>query len=129
MRFTSGMSEDELIKRFDKFHEKITGNYFYEGGDEWYQFRIGLILACHRVLIDDDGWKEKMKMNEFEKDYEKTLKKLGVLAGVGEDWFTVGDEEKDESGAVRYGVYAKDEDIAVKVGAVLDRMVAEKGKE
>lgn len=68
MRFTSGMSEDELLKRFDKFHEQITGNFAYEDpyNNEWSKFRIGLILACHRVLIDDDGWKEKWrKENEL----------------------------------------------------------------
>ena len=64
MRFTSGMSEDELIERFDKFHEQITGTPVYN--NEWYQFRIGLILACHRVLIDDDGWKDEWrKENEL----------------------------------------------------------------
>ena len=62
MRFTSGMSEDELLKRFDKFHQQITGNYFYAVGDEWERFRFALILACHRVLIDDDGWKEKLNV-------------------------------------------------------------------
>lgn len=66
MRFTSGMSKDELIKRFDKFHQQITGDYAYEGNNEWHQFRIGLIMACHRVLIDDDGWKEEMEKESYE---------------------------------------------------------------
>lgn len=62
MRFTSGMSEDELIREFDEFHKEVTGEWGYpDDADKWYKFRIRLILACHRVLIDDDGWKEKWR--------------------------------------------------------------------
>lgn len=54
------------------------------------------------------------------------MKKIGIVAGVGEDWFTIGDAEKNEDGEMVYGVYAKTDEIAEKVKAVFDRLIAER---
>ena len=61
-----------------------------------------------------------------DKEFIETLKKIGIVAGVGEDWFTLGDAEKNEDGETVYGVYAKTDAIAEKVEAVFDRLIAER---
>ena len=63
-----------------------------------------------------------------DKKFEEALRKIGVVAGVGEDWYEIGEAEKDENGEVKYGIYAKTEAIADKVEKVLDRIFAERGE-
>ena len=62
-----------------------------------------------------------------DKQINETLGKIGVIAGVGEDWYEIGEAEYDDvaDGNVRYGVYAKTDDIAEKVSAVMERLVAD----
>jgi len=62
-----------------------------------------------------------------DKQFEDALKKIGEVAGVGEEWYEIGEAEKGEDGETRYGIYAKTDDIADKVGKVLDRIIADKG--
>ena len=62
-----------------------------------------------------------------DKQLEKALQKIGIVAGVGEDWYEIGEAEKDENGETRYGIYAKTESIADKVEKVFDRIFAMKG--
>ena len=62
-----------------------------------------------------------------DKQFEYALKKLGEDAGVGEDWYEIGEAEKGYDGETRYGIYAKTDDIADKVGKVLDRIIADNG--
>ena len=54
----------------------------------------------------------------------EALGKIGVLAGVGEEWYEIGEPEYDAvaDGHTRYGVYAKTDDIAEKVRAVMDAL-------
>lgn len=59
-----------------------------------------------------------------DKQFNETLAKIGTLAGVGEDWYEIGEAEKGEDGNTRYGIYAKTEDIAEKVGKVFERIFA-----
>ena len=58
------------------------------------------------------------------REFEKTLKKIGEIAGVGADWYEVGDAETIENGETRYGIYAKTDEIAEKVQAVFDKIIA-----
>ena len=62
------------------------------------------------------------------KEFEKVLSKIGILAGVGEEWYEIGEAEYDDvaDDNVRYGVYAKSDEIADKVGKVLDKLMAER---
>lgn len=62
------------------------------------------------------------------KDFEETLKKIGELAGVCEDWYIIGEAEYDDvaDGNTRYGIYAKTDEIADKVQVVLDKLIANK---
>ena len=62
-----------------------------------------------------------------DKRFEDMLKKIGKVAGVGENWYEIGEAEKGEDGETRYGVYAKTETIADKVEKVFDRLIADKG--
>jgi len=59
-----------------------------------------------------------------DKQFNEALAKIGTLAGVGEDWYEIGEAEKGEDGNTRYGIYAKTEDIAEKVGKVFERIFA-----
>lgn len=61
----------------------------------------------------------------------ETLAKIGTLAGVGEDWYEIGDAEYDDvaDDNVRYGVYAKSDEIADKVGKVIDKLIADRKTE
>lgn len=59
-----------------------------------------------------------------DKQFNETLAKIGTIAGVGEDWYEIGEAEKGEDGNTRYGIYAKTEDIAEKVGKVFERIFA-----
>ena len=59
-----------------------------------------------------------------DKQFNETLAKIGTIAGVGEDWYEIGEPEKGEDGETRYGIYAKTEDIAEKVGKVFERIIA-----
>lgn len=61
------------------------------------------------------------------KEFEEMLSKMGILAGVGEDWYEIGEAEYDDvaDGNVRYGIYAKTDEIADKVGKVLDELIAD----
>ena len=65
------------------------------------------------------------------KEFEKALKKIGILAGVDEEWYEIGEAEYDDvaDGNVRYGIYAKTDEIADKVGKVLDELIAERKTE
>ncbi len=65
------------------------------------------------------------------KEFEKALKKIGILAGVSEDWYEIGEAEYDDvaDGNVRYGIYAKTDDIADKVGTVLDKLMEDRKTE
>lgn len=62
-----------------------------------------------------------------DKEFEKALKKIGDIAGVGEDWYEIGEAEYDDvaDGNVRYGVYAKTDEIAEKVQAIFDKIIDE----
>lgn len=62
-----------------------------------------------------------------DKQINETLGKIGVLAGVGEDWYEIGEAEYDDvaDGNVRYGIYAKTDEIAEKVSAVMDKLIAD----
>lgn len=62
-----------------------------------------------------------------DREFEDVLKKIGELAGVGGDWYEIGEPEEGtgcEDGNVRYGVYAKTDEAAEKVQAVLDKLFA-----
>lgn len=59
-----------------------------------------------------------------DKQFNETLAMIGTIAGVGEDWYEIGEAEKGEDGNTRYGIYAKTEDIAEKVGKVFERIFA-----
>lgn len=72
---------------------------------------------------------KKGEAMKHDKEFNETLKKIGIVAGVGEDWFTIGDAEKSEDGETVYGVYAKTDAIAEKVEAVFDRLIAERENE
>ena len=61
-----------------------------------------------------------------DKQFEDVLKRIGKVAEVGEDWYEIGEAEKDDNGEKRYPVYAKTDDIADKVGEVLDKIIAER---
>lgn len=61
-----------------------------------------------------------------DKQFNEALAKIGVAAGVGEDWYTIGEAERGEDGETRYGIYAKTEDIAEKVGKVFEKIFANK---
>lgn len=63
------------------------------------------------------------------KKFEETLKKIGKLAGVGDDWYEIGEAEKGEDGDTRYAVYAKTDEIAKKVEKVFDRLIADSSSE
>ena len=65
------------------------------------------------------------------KEFEKALKKIGILAGVDEEWYEIGEAEYDDvaDGNVRYGIYAKTDEIADKVGKVLDELIADRKTE
>ena len=58
----------------------------------------------------------------------EALAKIGTLAGVGEDWYEIGEAEYDNvaDGNVRYGIYAKTDEMADKVGEVFDKLMAER---
>ena len=62
-----------------------------------------------------------------DKQINETLGKIGVLAGVGEDWYEIGEAEYDDvaDDNVRYGIYAKTDEIAEKVSAVMDKLIAD----
>lgn len=62
-----------------------------------------------------------------DKQINEALGKIGVLAGVGEDWYEIGEAEYDAvaDGNVRYGIYAKTDEIAEKVSAVMDKVIAD----
>ena len=49
----------------------------------------------------------------------KALEALGEAAGVGKDWYEIGEEETGEDGEVIHGVYAKTDEIGDKVMPVL----------
>lgn len=55
-----------------------------------------------------------MKEYTVSKQFEEGLKKLGVVAGVGEDWFELGDPDPEDKDAI-CGVYAKNEEDGEKV--------------
>ena len=59
-----------------------------------------------------------------DKQFNEILAKIGTIAGVGEDWYEIGEAEKGEDGNTRYGIYAKTEDIAEKVGKVFEQIFA-----
>lgn len=59
-----------------------------------------------------------------DKQFNEALAKIGTIAGVGEDWYEIGEAEKGEDGNTRYGIYAKTEDIAEKVGKVFEQIFA-----
>ena len=65
------------------------------------------------------------------KEFEEVLSKIGILAGVGEDWYEIGEAEYDDvaDDNVRYGIYAKSDEIADKVGNVLDKLMADRKTE
>ena len=50
-----------------------------------------------------------------DKDFEKTLAKIGELCGVGKNWYEVGEAEQGKNGETRYGIYAKTDEIVGKV--------------
>lgn len=58
-----------------------------------------------------------------EKQINDGMKKLGLLAGVGEDWYVIKDES--ENGEKRYGIYAKTESILEKVEKEFNRILGE----
>lgn len=62
-----------------------------------------------------------------DKQINEALGKIGVLAGVGEDWYEIGEAEYDDvaDDNVRYGIYAKTDEIAEKVSAVMDKLIAD----
>lgn len=54
---------------------------------------------------------------------EKVLKEIGKLAGVGEDWFELGEPDEDASeGAV--GIYAKDGIDDEAIMNVMEELIA-----
>lgn len=62
------------------------------------------------------------------KEFKGVLSKIGILAGVGEEWYEIGEAEYDDvaDDNVRYGIYAKSDEIADKVGKVLDKLMADR---
>lgn len=68
---------------------------------------------------------------ELPEKFAETMNKLGELAGVGPDWWTLGpaddfdeDDRIDVKGE-RFGVYAKHEEDAGKIEAVLERLAVQ----
>lgn len=63
-----------------------------------------------------------------DKKIKELLGKIGILAGVGEDWYEIGEAEYDDvaDDKVRYGIYAKTDAIADKVGKVFDKLIADR---
>ena len=55
-----------------------------------------------------------MKEIEVPDNFEEVMKKLGVAAGVGEDWYEIGEPDPDDKDAI-CGVYAKNEEDGDKV--------------
>ena len=70
---------------------------------------------------------EEVMTMKNDKQFEDVLKRIGKVAEVGEDWYEIGEAEKGEDGETRYGIYAKTDEIAEKVGKVFDRIIADKG--
>ena len=60
-----------------------------------------------------------------ERQVNEGMKKLGLLAGVGEDWYVIKEENESENGEKRYGIYAKTESILEKVEKEFNRILGE----
>lgn len=56
-----------------------------------------------------------MKEIEVSDKFIETMEKLGEVAGVGKDWYELGEPDEDDGDDVICGVYAKNEDDGDKV--------------